>query len=159
MQLAATFMKMMILSAQRVLHRARWTAIAAVLALVASNPGSLSAQSIRPCAPYDSTAAALSRLAVTILSDTSAGARRLREDHGIAAGTAADVAVVQDSTVCEVVTASMEATGMPHQSDAFIVVRLGQAPVFYLASPGGALRMRGIYLLNNGFVELTAFGP
>jgi hypothetical protein len=145
--------------ARRALANVRLTVVVAMFALLGTIPDSASAQTARPCLPYDSTAAALSRFAVTIVRDTSAGARRFRTEYGIPVGTTADVAVVQDAAVCEAATASIEARGAPLQTDAFIVVRMGQGPAFYLTTPGGALRMASIYLLNGQFAAVVAFGP
>jgi hypothetical protein len=129
-----------------------------VVLLSTTLPTVASAQATRPCVAFDSTASALSRLAVTLVSDTSSGFRDVRSAHGVPPGTVADVAFVQDNAVCEAATASLESKGWPHQSEAFVVVRIGQANPFYLVTKRTTSVMGTVYLMDSQFVVLTEFG-
>src|ERR1700694_1259460 len=134
----------------------RLTAVLALAVLGGMIPDTASAQTARPCAPFDSTAAALSRFAVDLVSDTTMNARNLRTKYGVPLGTAADVTLVQDAAVCEAATASLEANGWPRQTDAVIVVRIGQGSPFYLTTPR-SVGLWNVYLLNSQFVVLVPF--
>src|SRR5438270_10759165 len=96
--------------AREALHRP--ALLASIICFWALLPGTIEAQTIRPCAPPDSITANLTRFAAQILSDTTAGARSFRTKFGVPTGTAADVSIVQDNTVCDAATAGGEAAGV-----------------------------------------------
>lgn len=120
-------------------------------------PRAVAAQSVRPCAPFDSAAANLSRFAAQILSDTTAGAQSFRLKFGVPVGTAADVSVIQDNTVCDAATAGAEAAGVPHQTAAFVTVQLTSTKPFYLVTQRTSLGPSTIFFLDGSFAYLTEF--
>jgi hypothetical protein len=121
-------------------------------------PGRLQAQTPRVCPPTDATAAMLGELGAAILSDTTRGYAGFRRKYGIPAGTSADVVRVTDAAVCEAATAAIEARGAPHQSEAFVVVRLGATNPFYLAAPRVTVAPPdGVFFLNSQFKLITTF--
>lgn len=126
-----------------------------VLSAIFTCPLPASAQQVRPCRPSDVTSDWLRANAVRLASDTTAGWRKLRTDHGIPAGSSADVVIVQDSTICEAVTAGLEAAGLAHRSEAMVVVQVGQTAPFYLAAMPLSNTDGFLYLLNDHFVEIA----
>jgi hypothetical protein len=128
----------------------------AIVTLLIALPSAGTAQTTRPCLAPDSTAARLIRFGVTIVTDSSAGARALRSEFGITATTAADVALVQDDAVCEAATAGLDSGGTP-SSEAYVVVRIGQASPVYLLTRRSPWLLDDVCLLNSQFVMLTGF--
>jgi hypothetical protein len=110
------------------------------------------AQSNRSCPAPDSTSSALQRIAVSVASDTTGFARQVRSTHTIPVSTPSQVSLVQDSTVCEHVTAGIESQGTISIPEAPVVIRLGGTSPFYLATKRRDGVMGPIYLLNSDFV-------
>jgi hypothetical protein len=105
----------------------------------------------------DSTAPVIMREAISILADTSW--QEMRTEHGIPAGSASDVSVVQNNAVCNAAMTVFEALTDRHFTEGFVIVRMGRsAPYFYLMTPRrpGALRTR--YLLDSGFKVIDLIG-
>ena len=149
---------------QTLLHRALGLArcgfiAGAMVCLLGLIPRAASGQTIRPCAPFDSATANLSRLGAYILSDTAAASRGFRSKFGIPVGTAADVTVVQDNAVCDAATAGAEAAGIPHQTDAYVTVRLGATTPFYLATLRSSLGYGTRFLFDANFALVAQFLP
>jgi hypothetical protein len=124
-----------------------------------ARPDAASAQATRPCLSPDSTAAALNRFALALVSDTTTRAQAFRTRFGVPTGGAVDIALVQDNAVCEAVTAAVEALGTVHLPEALVVVRVGQTSSVYTAMersdpPGGGL----VFLLNSQFAVLATIG-
>jgi hypothetical protein len=129
----------------------------AIVTLLTALPSTGTAQATRPCRAPDSTAARLIRFGVTLVTDSSAGARALRSQYGITATTAADVALVQDDAVCEAATAGKDRKTTP-SSEAYVVVRIGQAsPVYLLTRRHTWQLLSDVYLLNAQYVMLAGF--
>jgi hypothetical protein len=129
----------------------------ALVTLLIALPSAGAAQTTRPCLAPDSTAARLIRFGVTLITDSSAGAQALRSEYGITATTAADVALVPDDAVCEAATAGMDSVATP-SSEAYVVVRIGQAsPVYLLTRRHPWQLLSDVYLLNAQYVMLAGF--
>jgi hypothetical protein len=122
-----------------------------IVAPVVSN-----AQTSRPCLAPDSTSAAVARLAVTLVTDTSAAAMSFRSRFSLPAATAADVTVVQDNATCEAATAAMDSVAT-HAQSAYHVIRIGSVIPFYLLAQGQTLGIADVYLLNAQLKLLTVF--
>jgi hypothetical protein len=151
-------MRTSIYCARRAPSLARIIPTLAIAGLLVVLPTPAFTQATRPCLPFDPTAAAVSEFAVTIVSDTSRNARAFRTQHGVPTGSAADVAREQDNAVCEAATASLEAKGAPHLSEAVVVVRIGQvSPYFYLLTRREAVGILSVFLVNDRFVYLAEF--
>jgi hypothetical protein len=115
------------------------------------------AQSSRSCLPPDSTSAALQRFALKVGSDTSRFALAVRSKYTIPASAPSQVSLLQDSTVCEQVTAAIDSGATTPPAEALVVVRLGESSPFYLATPRRTGVMGSVYLLNSQFVVLASF--
>jgi hypothetical protein len=129
----------------------------AIVTLLTGLPTTSTAQTIRPCLAPDQTASLLLHLAVTLVTDSSARAQAFRSKFGITATSAADVALVQDDAVCEAATVGLDSGGAP-SSEAYIVVRIGQASPVYLLTRRQPWLMGDAYLLNAQFVMLAGIG-
>jgi hypothetical protein len=121
-------------------------------------PVKANAQALRTCQPPDSASALLTRVAIDIVSDTSAYGRRLRTASGVPVGTASDVTLVQDDSTCEAATAGIELAGGKHLTEAVIVVRMGQTSPFYLVTAHTQIGYRNMYVLNDLFQIVTLLG-
>jgi hypothetical protein len=132
--------------------------VAATTTLVGAAPSVANAQTVRPCLPPDSTAAALKRLATAIFSDTTYFARSVRKDVGMLAGPAEEVTVVQDDAICESATAGVEKEGGRRIPHALVVARMGHASPFYLLTRRRDGVMGSLYLMNTQFVLLALLG-
>jgi hypothetical protein len=128
----------------------------ALMTLLIALPSTGTAQTTRPCLAPDQTASRLIDFGVSLVTDSSAGAQALRSKFGITATTAADVALVQDDAVCEAATAGMDRVATP-SSEAYVVVRIGQASPVYLLTRRSPWLFGDAYLLNAQFVMLTGF--
>lgn len=123
--------------------------LARVLLLLGGFAPASAAQGARPCLPPDSTSAALSRLAVSIVSDTSSFARTMRSTFNIPGGTSQGVAIEEETAVCEAVTSAIDTGTGNYLPDALVVVRMGATSPFYLATNRRGGVMGVIYLLNS----------
>lgn len=92
------------------------------------------------------------------MSDAAASAQALRTKYAIPTGTATDIELVQDDSICEAVTVSLEAKGAPHQAQALVVVRLAGTHQFYLAAKRTDSVIGSAYLLNDLFSVIAEFG-
>jgi hypothetical protein len=131
------------------------------VAILMSSAGapSASAQASHNCLPPkspDSTAPALVREAISILSETTWS--EVRSSNAIPTGTAADVSIVQDNAVCNAAMSAFEARTGKQFSESFVIVRMGQSSPFYLMTPrrDGALTTR--YLLDSTFTLIDMIG-
>jgi hypothetical protein len=92
------------------------------------------------------------------MSNTATGPQALRTQFAIPTGTATDIELVQDDSICEAVTVSLEAKGWPHQTQALVVVRLAGTHPFYLAAQRTDSVIGSAYLLNDLFSVIAEFG-
>lgn len=134
------------------------TALRATLATIGLLvvPAVVAAQVSRPCLAPDSTSATVARLAVSLVTDTSANAVSFRSRFALPASTGADVVVVQDNAICEAATAAMDSVATPAQ-EAYHVIRIGNANPFYLLTQRRAWGVGAVYLLNAQLKLLTIF--
>jgi hypothetical protein len=127
--------------------------------LFCTHPDAASAQAPRSCWPPDSTAAALVRVARAMVSDTTTRSQAFRTRYGVPTGRAADIALVQDTAVCEAVTGAVEAVGTVHLLEALVVVRIGQTSPIYVAMERGHPPAGGlVFLLNGQYAVLATIG-
>lgn len=136
-------------------RRASVTRIILGLLLLAATADSARAQTLHSCLPAtssDSTAQSLRQEAVGILTDSTWSEFRAR--HGISAGIAADVSIVQDNVVCGAAMAAFEALAGRTFADSFVIVQMGHTSPFYLITPRVEGAMAPRYLLNSQFAVL-----
>jgi hypothetical protein len=139
--------------------RRRLGLFAAAILVSAASASSATAQASHNCLPPnspDSTAQALVREAISILSETTWS--EARSQNAIPTGTAADVSIVQDNVVCNAAMSAFEARTGRQFPESFVIVRMGQASPFYLMTPRreGALTTR--YVLDSAFTLRDMIG-
>jgi hypothetical protein len=94
-----------------------------------------------------------------MVSDTTTRSQAFRTRYGVPTGGAADIALVQDTAVCEAVTGAVEAVGTVHLPEALVVVRIGQTSPIYVAMERGDPPRGGlVFLLNGQYAVLTTIG-
>lgn len=96
-------------------------------------------------------------MAVSIVSDTSEGSRAIRSEYGIPTGSASDVSIVQDDTVCDSAMKSFEQLSGKTFAESFVLIRIGPATPFFLAAKARPGALGSIYLLDVHFTLLTTF--
>lgn len=87
----------------------------------------------RACLPPDSLTSVVQAQAIRLVSTADAG--EARTAFGLPAGTAADVSIVQNDSVCAAVVGGFETTTRRVFADSFVVVRIFEAAPFYLIAP------------------------
>lgn len=145
-------------SARRIVRYLRFLPTALAIACIAA--ASLQAQATRAClSPTlpDSTAPVVKREAVGILTEPAWS--EMRTEHGIPAGSASDVSIVQDNAVCGAAMTAFEAFTGKSYPETFVIVRIGTSSPVYLMTPRreGALSTR--YLLNAQYALIDLLGP
>jgi hypothetical protein len=142
---------------RRIRRRLGLFATAIVVSAASASPAT--AQASHNCLPSnspDSTAQALVREAISILSETTWS--EVRSQNAIPTGTAADVSIVQDNAVCNAAMSAFEARTGKQFPESFVIVRMGQSSPFYLITPRreGALTTR--YILDSTYTLLDLIG-
>ena len=122
--------------------------VAAFVVMVLVFPQSAFAQ-LRTCSsPTALKAQALRSLAARYIMHS--GHAKFRQDYGIVAGDTSSLSVITADSVCEAVTASVDALdAATHSSTALVVVRLQN---FFMACDPSGTSVLPVYLLDDSYV-------